>query len=151
ERVLCESVISVAPGKFEDMRSEEVQDHLLADRGDPGQTGLPEQTGNRILLRVAHATVWLQRAICRVEARVRAQVFGHVRLLAARLPVIIKPSGLAEDELRGLEARQGVGKGKLNSLILADLSVEHDSVVAVLDGRFERGIADAQSFRGDED
>src|SRR5699024_3415472 len=101
ERVLCASVISVAPGKFEDMRAEEVEDHLLADRGDPGEAGLSEQTSHRVLLRVAHAAVGLQSAVCRVEAGVRAQVLGHVRLLAARLSVVIEPSGLSQDEFCG--------------------------------------------------
>src|SRR5882757_97168 len=50
---------SVAPGQFQDMRSEEVQDHLLADRRDLHQPGLAEVARDVLLLRVTHAAVGL--------------------------------------------------------------------------------------------
>ena len=71
---------SVAPRQPEHVLAEVVQDHLLADRGDPGQPGLTEVAGDVVLLGVAHAAVRLQRAVGRVETGVGAQVLGRVGL-----------------------------------------------------------------------
>src|SRR5271157_2459942 len=46
----------IAPRQFQDMRSQEIQDHLLADRSDLHQPGFAEVARDVVLLRVAHAT-----------------------------------------------------------------------------------------------
>src|SRR6187200_3271099 len=59
------SAISVAPRQAEDVGAEEVQHHLLGERGDLQQSRLPEVTGHVVLLGVAHPAVRLERSVGR--------------------------------------------------------------------------------------
>src|SRR5581483_6987808 len=61
---------SVAPRQAKHMRAQEVQNHLLTDRGDLHQPRFAEVPRHVVLLGIAHAAVCLQRPISRGETGV---------------------------------------------------------------------------------
>src|SRR3954447_4044119 len=81
----------VAPGQFQDMRTEEVEDHLLADRRDLHQPSFAEVTRDVILLGIAHTAVGLQRPVSSCEPRIGAQVLCGIGFAPTGFAVVIEP------------------------------------------------------------
>src|SRR5215204_687092 len=87
------SGVSVGARKLQGVLSDEVHDLLFADRGDPQQPALAEQSLHLVLGGITHPTVGLHRAIGGEEAGTAGQEFGGVGLGGARGAAVVETRG----------------------------------------------------------
>src|SRR5215831_9084449 len=96
---------SVALGQPEHVLRDVIEDHLLRDRRDLVEAHFAPEPLDVEFLRIAVATVGLQRDVARLEARLGCQQLGGIRLGAARPPVVEEPRRLHAHEPGRLELR----------------------------------------------
>ena len=120
------------------MFAEEVQHHLLAERRDPGQPGLPEIPGDVVFLRVAHAAGMRQWRIFEslerdwANALVKADKAGLDRIEAPEYTLVTATGVLltraqADGELLD-------GNQHFDALTIADVKVHRSGHLAVVTG-----------------
>ena len=104
-----------------------------------------------VLPGVAVAAVGLQGHIGGPETGFRRQPFGHVGFLAAGFVAIDQPGGFGHHQRGGFEAGSRLGKRKGDPLVLADGPAKDLPLPGVAHRPAQRGAADADGLRRDED
>src|SRR5262249_43018305 len=120
-----------------------VEPHLLWDGRDFENPTLAPQPSDIELLGIAIAAVRLQRGVARLEARLGAEELGGVGFRAARLAMVEEPRRLEAHGLGRFELRPRHGERVRDRLVLADRTIEDDSLLGVLHRAVKRGAPDA--------
>src|SRR5580693_3697848 len=142
---------SVRPGQAQHVLSEIAEDHLLRNRRDAHQPGLPPVALDVVLARVAEAAVHLHGDVGSLEAGLGRQELGQIRLLTAGQARVDAPRCLPDRQLGGGQPGVRLGQRERDALILADRAAEDDPFPGVGDGAAQGGAARAERFGGDED
>src|SRR3954468_13252420 len=111
--------------------SDEVQDHVRADRSDARNEAFAEVALDRVLLRIAHASMGQDRLLAGRERGLGGEVFGRVRLGAALRAAIVEACRLEHHQVCGLELGPAFCERMLDRLVLADRTAEDDSLAGV--------------------